>query len=167
MTSHQNNEESADNSALLSPPKQLKIRKTVEGMTITYRTFSLIAVVMFIAAVFGSVYLWKEPFHLVHTLIWFIAAQSLFFLFAKKVITITPGKGSYFSGIGAIGITKHFSLNEKTTCREKEIRGRNSRSQSTYGLDIANPGEKTVTIGGFWDSDIPCYLESLLDQLKQ
>lgn len=130
-----------DGRRLLSapPPKHLKVETDPADMTgrivMTYRKVSLAVLFlipftlfwsgMSMSGIYGSQIMKHQfdpkmsllglPF-LVGTIV--LVSMCLFMLFGKRVLTVMRGQGSYFFGVGPIGIRRRFTFDRKTKiCR--------------------------------------------------
>lgn len=80
------------------------------------------------------------PFLLGSVIFWAVALMAIW---GKVEITLDHSDGKVFTGLGKIGMTKHFSLNEITAVKENEVRG----SKGSISYNIALEGKDRITFG--------------------
>jgi len=98
------------------------------------------------------------PFLLGSILFWGI---TLMFITGKVEITLDQREGKVFTGVGKIGYTKRFDLDDITTVREKITTGNKERT----GTAIALEGQKQITFGGFLSESRRYYLLKTLQKV--
>lgn len=162
---------------LSSPPKHLKITKTPQGLTLTYRKGGFVRIFLIIFALVWTVAIWGAmipqmiesdsllfclPFVIIDIIVVVAAAFSLS---GKSTITVSPGKGTYFAGAFGIGLARQFDLTSETRFGEKTIG--HSNNTPIKAMTVTNPSRKSVTIGHFMAEDTYPYLKAIFRQLKK
>ena len=93
-----------------------------------------------------------------------LLSASLFMLFGKRVLTLSHGRGTYFTGVGFIGRTKRFAYGYRTKVEEVESvhHGRNGTSISRrLRLSSEGAGDDVYICSGF-SKDALAYTAAVL-----
>lgn len=80
------------------------------------------------------------PFLLGSVIFWAVALMAIW---GKVEITLDHSDGKIFTGIGKIGLTKRFALNDISTVKETEVRG----TKGSISYNIALEGKDLITFG--------------------
>ena len=133
----------SNDAALLSapPPTHLAVKTDYDGIwpvtTIRFKRISPLALFFIpftciwsggsLTGIYGSQFIFGIPF-LIGTVV--LLSACLFMLFGKRVLTLSHGRGTYFTGVGFIGRTKRFAYGYRTKVEEIESvhHGRNGTS---------------------------------------
>ena len=170
----------------LPPPKHLSVETVIDGIspvtTVRYKRVSPLALFFIpftclwgggsISGIYGSQIIKHEfnlqlslfglPF-LIGTIV--LVSACLFMLFGKRVLTLSSGKGTYFTGVGPIGRTKRFAYGYNTKVEEdvSVCQGRRGGSSTTYFLRLTNEGDSnSVTLGSGFSKDALAYTCAVL-----
>lgn len=171
------------------PPKHLKVENDPTDMTgrivMTFRKFSPSALFlipftavwsgMSMSMIYGSqimkhqfdpkISLLGLPF-LVGTVV--LVSVCLFMLFGKRVLTVMRGQGSYFFGVGPIGIRRRFTYDRRTKiCRGSTAYtvggGKGGGGRPLPELQLTHPDNaNTVHICAGMSEDALDYIEALV-----
>ena len=168
------------------PPKHLSVETVIDGIapvtTVRYKRISPLALFFIpftclwgggsMSGIYGSQIIKHEfnlqlslfglPF-LIGTII--LVSACLFMLFGKRVLTLSAGKGTYFTGVGPIGWAKRFTYNYNTKVEEDfaVCQGRRGGSSTTYFLRLSNEGDSnSVSICSGLSKDALAYTCAIL-----
>ena len=168
------------------PPKHLSVETVIDGIapvtTVRFKRVSPLALFFIpftclwgggsMSGIYGSQIVKQEfnwqlslfglPF-LIGTVI--LVSSCLFMLFGKRVLTLSAGKGTYFTGVGPIGFTKRFTYNYNTKVEEDftVYQGRRGGSSTSYFLRLSNEGDSnSVTLGSGFSKDALAYTCAVL-----
>lgn len=163
------------------PPKHLSVDTVIDGIspvtTVCYKRVNplLLFIVPFtclwgggsMAGIYGSQIMKHEfnlqlslfglPF-LIGTII--LVLSCLFMLFGKRVLTLSSGKGTFFTGVGPIGFTKRFTYGYNTKVEQDltVYQGRRGGASTSYFLRLTNEGDSnSVTLGSGFSKDALAY----------
>lgn len=151
-------------------PKGLKVEETKEGLRITYQKLGVFGFFLLFFAFFWNAIVWTilialffnegqtsrniNPDYAPFFLILFvclgigIATAALLTIFGKTVITLSPGQGELFRGIGSKGRRWTFVLSKGSTIELDEwgIQKSNGRQAPVYRIAISQPTGKPFTL---------------------
>lgn len=176
-------QEERDEDILDSIPRRMKVAKTARGLEVTYKKpkgsglfllfFSLFwnsITCFFLFVVMGKVppeiwffKLFFIPFILIGlgTLL-----GALYVLFGHMKLTLTPGRGELFRGIGNMGRRQQFLL-AKDSRISIEASNLQKNHQVLYKIVVAQPDRKPFEFGtGIAETEAQQYVACLLRQMR-
>lgn len=173
-----------DDEILNSIPRRMNVAKTVRGLEVTYRKpkgagFSLLFFSIFWNAVtsfclFGLVRgMTYESLPMLLFLIPFVLigvgtfAGAFYMLFGHMTLTLNPGRGELFRGVGNLGRRQHFLLAEDSRISiEASNMERNHKTLDK--IVVKQPDGKTFEFGtGIAEAEAREYVVALLRQMRR
>lgn len=177
-------QEKRDEEILDFVPRRMNVAKTLKGLEVTYRKrkgegFFLLLFTVFWNAVTGfalfsemremtyeslPVLLFLIPFVLIGVGTF---AGALYALFGRMTLTLTPGRGELFRGVGKLGRRQHFLL-AKDSHISIEASNMERNDKTLDKIVVQQPGGKPFEFGtGIAEAEAREYVVALLRQMRR
>lgn len=174
-------DESRDEENLGPLPARIKVAKTMRGLEVRYRKTKLPGIVLlffgllwnsFISAViFASLrdgkdtvsILFFSPFILIGLL---VTLGTVYQLFGSMILTLNPGKGELFRGVGSIGRRQRFLLEENARITIEKSIPRNS-NRILLTIVVEQPKGKPFKFGTDMHDGVQNYIVAILKKMRK
>lgn len=177
-------QEGRDEKMLESVPPRMNVVKTPRGLEVTYRKSKAMGFFFLFFALFWdgflSVFLFSsfgngKNVNLVEQLFFLpfilvgigMLATAVYVLFGRMTLTLNPGKGELFRGVGDMGRRQKFVL-AKDACISIEDCNMRQNNRVLHKIVVGQPGGKPFQFGtGIAEDEAQEYVAALLRQMRE
>lgn len=176
-------QEGSDEKLLETLPRRMKVMKTPRGLEVTYRKPKVIGFSLLFFALFWNGFLcvflfspsgneqtgnlFEQLFFIPFILVGIgVLAGAVYTLFGRMTLTLNPGRGELFRGVGGMGRRQRFLLakNARISIEESCIR---QNEKVVYKIVVEQPGGKPFQFGtGIAEDEAQQYVAALLRQMR-
>lgn len=154
-------------------PESLQVQKTMKGVEVTWRKSPMLAMVVLSIVAAGcvtTIFLclelmgnWLLPMIVAMELVVFLVMACV--MLGRVTLTLEPGSGEVFRGLGCFGLRKRFRLGEDTTIACEERVGPNH--VVTHVIVVKPSSGRGVAFGGSMPDDGRQYMMTALRRMRR